>query len=426
MKPLEEAKGTAQPMAWNEPGGSRGGKDPWGGQGDGQQGPPDLDEVVRKLQEKIGGIFGGRGGSGAGGGGNRGRTGGGRAASFGIGTIVLVALGLWAVSGFYIVHEGSQGVVLRFGKYQQTFGAGLHWRIPYPVESVEIVNVDQIRTAEIGYRSTAQGSRALPSESLMLTQDENIVDIKLAIQYRIKDAKDYLFNVADPDLTLAQAAESALREVIGKSTMDFVLTEGRAEIVARVNTLIQNILDNYNAGLHLTSVNMQDAQPPEEVQHAFDDAVKAREDEERLRNEAETYANDILPRARGQAARLIEEANAYQAQVIAQAEGDAARFSQVLAEYRHAPDILRERMYIETIESIMQNVSKVIVDVEGGNNMLFLPIDRLISGELSGQAAGGGAAGSTARGAGTGPTVPLDAAGAGDRARAGLRDRGVR
>ncbi|MDX9740884.1 MAG: FtsH protease activity modulator HflK [Gammaproteobacteria bacterium] len=414
-------------MAWNEPGGSRGGKDPWGGQGNGQQqGPPDLDEVVRKLQDKIGGIFGGRGRGGSGGaGGGGGGKGSGRAASFSIGTIVLVVLGLWGISGFYIVNEGSQGVVLRFGQFQQSVGAGLHWRIPYPVESVEVVNVDQIRTAEIGYRSTTQGGRALPGESLMLTQDENIVDIKLAIQYRIKDAKDYLFNVAEPDLTLAQAAESALREVIGKSTMDFVLTEGRAEIVARVNGLIQDILDNYQAGLHLTSVNMQDAQPPEEVQHAFDDAVKAREDEERLRNEAETYSNDILPRARGQAARLIEEANAYQAQVIAQAEGDASRFSQVLEEYRRAPGILRERMYIETIESVMQNVSKVIVDVEGGNNMLFLPIDRLISGELSGQTGGG--AGSPSRSAGTGSSgapMPLDTGG--DRARSSLRDRGVR
>ena len=425
MKPVEEAKGTAQPMAWNEPGGSRGGKDPWGGgQSDGQQGPPDLDEVVRKLQDKIGGIFGGRGGSGGAGGGGKGR---GRAASFSIGTILLVVLGLWGISGFYIVNEGSQGVVLRFGQYQQTVGAGLHWHIPYPIESVEIVNVDQIRTAEIGYRSTAQGGRALANEALMLTQDENIVDIKLAIQYRIKDAKDYLFNVAEPDLTLAQAAESALREVIGKSTMDFVLTEGRAEIVARVNGLIQNILDNYQAGLHLTSVNMQDAQPPEEVQHAFDDAVKAREDEERLRNEAETYSNDILPRARGQAARLIEEANAYQAQVIAQAEGDASRFSQVLEEYRRAPGILRERMYIETIESVMRNVSKVIVDVEGGNNMLVLPIDRLISGELSGGQTGGGASGAPSRGAITGGSqpMPLDT-GSGDRDRSSLRDRGVR
>ena len=425
MKPLEESKGTGHEMAWNEPGGSRGGKDPWGGQGgDGQQqGPPDLDEVVRKLQEKFGGLFGGGGRRGGGGGGK----GSGRAASFGIGTILLVILGLWGASGFYIITEGSQGVVLRFGQFQQSVGAGLHWHIPYPIESVEVVNVDQIRTAEIGYRSNTSGqgaARSLPREALMLTQDENIVDIKLAIQYRVKDARDYLFNVSDPDLTLAQAAESALREIIGKSTMDFVLTEGRAEIVARVNTLIQAILDNYQAGLHLTSVNMQDAQPPEEVQHAFDDAVKAREDEERLRNEAETYSNDILPRARGQAARVIEEANAYQAQVIAQAEGDASRFTQVLAEYRRAPNIMRERLYIETIESIMKNVSKVIVDVEGGNNMLFLPIDRLMSGEI-GRAAGGAATGSSGVRS-SGSPAPLMLDDAGDRARAAMRDRGGR
>lgn len=409
-------------MAWNEPGGSRGGKDPWSGQGDGQQqGPPDLDEVVRKLQEKFGGLFGGRRGGGASGGGGRGS---GRAASFGIGTILVVILGLWALSGFYIVNEGSQGVVLRFGSYQQSVGSGLHWHIPYPVESVDIVNVDQIRTAEIGYRTNTQGTRALPGEALMLTQDENIVDIKLAIQYRIKDARDYLFNVSDPDLTLAQATESALREVIGKSTMDFVLTEGRAEIVARVNSLIQQILDNYRAGLQVTSVNMQDAQPPEEVQHAFDDAVKAREDEERLRNEAETYANDILPRARGQAARVIEEANAYQAQVIAQAEGDASRFTQVVEEYRRSPAIMRERLYIETIESIMRNVSKVIVDVKDGNNMLFLPVDRLMSGELVRQSEG--AAASRAGDRAGGATAPLILDTPADRARSNLREREVR
>lgn len=428
MKPLEESKTQGQEMAWNEPGGPRGGKDPWGGRDNNgqQQGPPDLDEVVRKLQEKFGGLFGGgrRGTTGAGG-----KGGGGRAASFSIGTILLVIVALWGLSGFYIITEGSQGVVLRFGQYQQSVGAGLHWHIPYPVESVEIVNVDEIRTAEIGYRSGSnngpQGTRALSREALMLTQDENIVDIKLAIQYRVKDARNYLFNVADPDLTLAQAAESSLREIIGKSTMDFVLTEGRAEVVARVNTLIQAILDNYEAGLHLTSVNMQDAQPPEEVQHAFDDAVKAREDEERLRNEAETYANDILPRARGQAARVIEEANAYQAQMIAQAEGDASRFTQVLTEYRRSPSIMRERMYLDTIESIMKNVSKVIVDVEGGNNMLFLPIDRLMSGELGGRSDGAGRTGSAA--AGTGTTVtPLLRDEAAERARAALRDRGVR
>jgi membrane protease subunit HflK len=360
-------------MAWNEPGGSKSGKDPWGGQGDGR-GPPDLDEVVRKLQEKFGGLFGG----GRKGGGPRG--GAGRKASLGIGTIAAVVIALWAFSGIYIVHEGSQGVILRFGKYQETLGAGLHWHIPYPVESVQIVNVEEIRTSEIGYRTSTggPGSRSLAREALMLTQDENIVDIKLAVQYRIKDAREYLFNVANPDLTLTQAVESALREITGKSTMDFILTEGRAEIVARTGALAQEILDRYASGVQITSVNMQDAQPPEEVQDAFNDAVKAREDEERLRNEAEAYSNDILPRARGQAARLTEEASAYQSQVVAQAEGDASRFNQILAEYKKTPNVMRERLYLDAMESIMKNATKVVVDVKAGNNLFYLPLDRLV------------------------------------------------
>ncbi len=413
-------------MAWNEPGGPPGGgNDPWGGGGGSGSGggggggqPPDLDEVVRKMQEKFGALFGGIGGKrGAGGKGG----GGGRFASFGIGTILLVVVGLWGLSGLYIVQEGSEGVVLRFGEYQSTVGSGLHWHIPYPIESVEIVNVQEIRTSEIGYRSATQGqsARGVLREALMLTQDENIVDIKLAVQYRIKDSREYLFNVFNPDVTLTQASESALREVIGKSTLDFVLTEGRAEVVARVNTLIQQILDTYEAGLHVTSVNLQDAQPPEEVQHAFDDAVKAREDEERLRNEAQTYANDILPRARGQAARVIEEANAYQAQVITQAEGDVARFTQILDEYKKAPDILRERMYIETVEAIMGNVSKVMIDVEGGNNLLFLPLDRMMSGRSEGDMRTDAARSATGRS----PT-PLIVDEVVDRTRSALRDRG--
>lgn len=213
----------------------------------------------------------------------------------------------------------------------------------------------------------------------MLTQDENIIDIKLAIQYRIKDAKDYLFNVLNPDLTLHQSAESALRETIGKSKMDFVLTEGRSEIVARTEVLTQEILDRYQTGLLVTSVNMQDAQPPEEVQDAFNDAVKAREDEARLRNEAEAYSNDVLPKARGQAARMLEEANAYKSQVIAEAEGEASRFVQILTEYKQAPEVTRERIYLDAVTSILSNTSKILVDVKGGNNMLYLPLDRLIS-----------------------------------------------
>ncbi len=411
-------------MAWNEPGGSSGGgKDPWGGGGGSGGGgqPPDLDEVVRKMQDKFGALFGGIGGkrgSGGKGGGS------GRMASFGLGTILLVVVGLWGLSGLYIVNEGSEGVVLRFGEYQSTTGSGLHWHIPYPIESVEIVNVQEIRTSEVGFRSAQttqapQSARSVLRESLMLTQDENIVDIKLAVQYRIKNSREYLFNVLNPDITLSQAAESALREVIGKSTLDFVLTEGRAEVVARVSTLIQEILDNYASGLQVSSVNLQDAQPPEEVQHAFDDAVKAREDEERLRNEAQTYANDILPRARGQAARVIEEASAYRAQVITQAEGDAARFVQILDQYKKAPNILRERLYIETVEAVMSNVSKVMVDIEGGNNLLFLPLDRMMSGMADGGQRVDGARRDTA----SAPT-PLIIDDVVDRTRSALRDRG--
>lgn len=357
-------------MAWNEPGGK--GKDPWGTQGD-RQGPPDLDDIVRRLQEKFGGLFGGRRGGRS--------TGGGRPSSFGISTILLVVLILWGLSGTYTIHEGSRGVVLRFGNYVETTEAGLHWHLPFPVESVEVVNVEEIRTAEIGYRSGlgGQGSRTMAREALMLTQDENIIDIKLAVQYKVKDAKDYLFNVANPDLTLHQSAESALRETIGKSKMDFVLTEGRSEIVLRTEALTQEILDRYQTGLLVTSVNMQDAQPPEEVQDAFNDAVKAREDEDRLRNEAEAYANDVLPKARGQAARMLEEANAYKARVIAEAEGEASRFVQILNEYKQAPEVTRERIYLDAVKSILNNTSKVVVDVKDGSNMLYLPLDRLLS-----------------------------------------------
>jgi membrane protease subunit HflK len=359
-------------MAWNEPGGSKG-KDPWGTQGD-RQGPPDLDDIVRKLQERFNRLFGGkRGGRGAGAG---------RPASFsGIGIIVAIVVLLWGFSGTYTIHEGSRGVVLRFGKYHETTEAGLHWHLPYPVETVEVVNVEEIRTAEIGYRSGlgGQGSRTMAREALMLTEDENIIDIKLAVQYKIKDAKDYLFNVVNPDLTLHQSIESALRETIGKSKMDFALTEGRSEIVARTEVLTQEILDRYQTGLLVTSVNMQDAQPPEEVQDAFNDAVKAREDEDRLRNEAEAYSNDVLPKARGQAARMLEEANAYKSQVIAEAEGEASRFVQILNEYKQAPDVTRERIYVDAVKSILSNTSKVMVDLKGGNNMIYLPLDRLLS-----------------------------------------------
>jgi membrane protease subunit HflK len=358
-------------MAWNEPGGS-GNKDPWGGGRD--QGPPDLDEVVKKMQDKFGSLFGGkRGGGGAGGGA-------GKAGSFGFGLIVIVAVVAWALSGIYIIEEGKRGVVLQFGAYKETTLPGPHW-FPRFIESVEEVDISTIRDATIGYRSGGTNRRAtapVERESLMLTQDENIVDVQLAVQYKVKNASDYLFKIKDPDITLRHSTESAVREIIGKNKMEFVITEGRTEIARRVHDLTQEILDRYETGLEITSVNMQDAQPPEPVQAAFDDAVKAREDNVRLKNEAEAYANDIIPKAQGRAARDIAEANGYKEQVIAEAQGETARFLNLLSEYKKAPEVTRKRLYLETVESVMVNSSKIMVDVKGGNNLLYLPLDRLI------------------------------------------------
>lgn len=356
-------------MAWNEPGGT-GNKDPWGNRKGNDQGPPDLDEMVRKLQHKFRGLFGG---------GKRTEGGDNKPSRVGFGWLAALAFIVWILSGIYIVDPAERGVVLRFGKYVETTLPGPHWHIPYPIETREVVNVDQIRNVELGFRSGGlkQTIEPVPREALMLTQDENIIDIRFAVQYRVKDARDYLFNVRDPDFTLVQATESAVREIIGKSKMDFVLTEGRSEIVALSDKLIQQTLDRYKSGLQVTSVNMQNAQPPEEVQDAFQDVVRSREDEQRLINEAETYANDIIPRARGAAARQLEEANAYRSRVIAQAGGEASRFTQVLEEYRKAPEVTRERLYIEAMESVMANTNKIMVDVEGGNNLLYLPLDRI-------------------------------------------------
>lgn len=377
-------------MAWNEPGGSN--KDPWGGGGR-NQGPPDLDEVIRKLSDKFGGFFGGkRGGDGGGGAGPQ------RPGMAGIGIILAIVVIGWLLSGIYIIDEGTRGVVLRFGRYVDTTMPGPHWHIPWPVERVETVNVEQVRVEEIGYRSgggTQPVTRAVPREALMLTQDENIVDIRLAVQYQVKDPQAYLFNVRDPDLTLRQVIESATREAVGKSTMDFVLTEGRAEIVAQVRRLGQEVLDQYGAGLQLITVNLQDAQPPEEVQPAFAEAIRAREDEQRLINEAQAYANEIIPKARGQAARRLEEAEAYREEITAQAEGEASRFTQLLTEYLKAPVVTRERLYLETIQSVLTNASKVLVDVEGGNNLFYLPLDKFMrqSGRDGESAAGAARAG---------------------------------
>jgi membrane protease subunit HflK len=350
-------------VAWNEPGG---GKDPWG-QRRKSAGAFDLDALLKGLRQRLGALFGG------GEGGPVGR--------FGAGLIVAVAVALWLLSGFYVVQQGQRGVLLRFGHKTEIVEAGLHWRWPFPVERVEKVNVEQVSTVEIGYRrSERTGSTSkVPKEALMLTQDENIIDIEFAVQYRIKDAADYLFSLRDPEGTIAQATESAVREIVGKSTLDFVITEGREQVAHNTRALLQEILDRYQSGIHVLTVQMQKALPPEEVKNAFDDAVKAREDEQRLKNEAEAYANDLIPRARGAAARLIQEAQGYKTSVIARADGDARRFGQIVAEYVKAPGVTRDRLYIEAVERVLSNTTKILVDQKGGGNLLYLPLDKLIA-----------------------------------------------
>ena len=358
-------------MAWNEPGGS-GGKDPWTGRS-GDQGPPDLEEIVKKLQDKLGSLFGGK--SGGGGGKSAGGTGG-----MGLWLLLGGALIIWALSGIYIVDPAERGVVLRFGKYVDTTDAGPHWA-PRFIETVEKVDVEQNRTAEIGFRQGGRRASTVNKEALMLTEDENIVDIELAVQYRVSSAKDFLFNVRDPEETLKQATESSLREVVGKNKLDFVLTGGRSEIAADVKDLLQDILVNrYKTGLSIISVNMQQAAPPNEVKEAFDDAIRAREDEQRFRNQALAYEKDIIPKAHGQATRQVEDANAYKAKVVAEAEGEAARYSALLAEYDKAPGVTRDRLYVETIERVLSSTTKVLVDIKGGNNLVYLPLDRLVAG----------------------------------------------
>ena len=364
-------------MAWNQPEGNGSGRDPWGNRG-GQSGPPDLDELLGNLQRRLRGLFGG--GSRGGGGGPSGGGGKGIRAfgTRGLALVVVVLLVGWGLVGIYIVEPAEEGVVLRFGRYHETTGPGPHWA-PYLVDSVEKVNVEQIRRAEIGYRSEA-GDQSVPPESLMLTRDENIVDVGFAVLYRIKDARNYLFAVRDPDLSLRQATESAIREVVGRNIMDFVLTDGRAVVAEQVRELTQDILDRYKTGLLVASVNMQKAQPPDQVREAFSDAVKAREDEERYKNEARAYAADILPRARGDANAKLQEAEGYKQRVINEARGDASRFTSVLDEYTKAPEVTRQRLYLDAMQNVLGNSTKVLLDVEGGNNLLYVPLDKLLTG----------------------------------------------
>ena len=349
-------------MAWNEPGGS-GNKDPWGNKGgNNQDGPPDLDEVFKKLNEKVTSLFGGKGGRSGGGSNSAG-------ASKGFGFIAAIVLVLWGLSGIYIVDEGREGVVLRLGAFDRITEPGPHW-YPRFIEKVEIVDVDRVRSINIG---------GTTHESLMLTKDENIVDIQFAVQYKVSNAKEYVFNVRDPDTTLRQVTETAMREIVGKNNMDFVIKDGRVQVANGTKDLMKDILESYKTGLVVTNVNMQNAQPPEQVQHAFSDAVKAREDKERLVNEAEAYSNDILPKARGKAARMEQESAAYRDQIIAKANGETERFLKVLTQYKKAPIVTRERLYLDAMESVLSSTNKVMVDVKKGNNLMYLPLDRLQS-----------------------------------------------
>ena len=356
-------------MAWNEPGG--GNKDPWSGKG-GDQGPPDLDEVVRKLQERLGGLFGGKkttpGETGGGGGGFGGAGGGFSGKAVGIGAAVLFVI--WLASGIYIVEPAERGVVLRFGAYQEITEPGPHWHIPYPIETVELVNVDEIST--------------FTHKAAMLTQDENIVDVELTVQSRIQDAADYLFQDQNPDKTLRDATETVVRKTIGGSKLDFILTEGRSAVAATIRERVQALMNQYKTGLEVTSVNMQPAKPPDQVKEAFDDAIKAREDKERLENKAEAYSNEILPRARGEAARVEADAKAYRDQVIAGAEGETSRFLAVLNEYSKAPEVTRERLYLEAMEEVLGESHKVLLDVEDSNSLMYLPLDQIIKRQDAG------------------------------------------
>jgi len=352
-------------MAWND----NNNQNPWGNNG---QTPPELDQVIIDFKKKFSGVFGGKPPS------NSDTP---RLPSVGgLKYIFILALLVWVLSGIYIIDPAEKGVVLRFGAFQEETGQGPHWHLPYPIETLNRVNVEQIRTAQIGYRDAISNRRGgnVSSESLMLTKDENMIDAKFAVQYKINDVQAYLFNVENPDMTLRHVVESAIRQVVGTNTMDYVLTDGRVAIADSIKEKSQELLDIYQTGLQITTVNMQDAQPPEQVQASFSDAVKAREDKQRLINEAQTYANDILPKSRGKAARMLEESKAYKSEVVSKSEGEASRFGQILAEYEKAPEVTRERLYRETMENVFANTSKVIVDSKA-NSMMYLPIDKLIN-----------------------------------------------
>lgn len=344
-------------MPWNEPGKD---KDPWGQRNN--EGPPDLDELLKNLKDKFGGLLGGGGGKGGGPKipGEIGNISG----IIGFAAIALTIV--WLLTGIYIVDEGWRGVETRFGARTVVTQSGPHWRIPWPIEDVDQIDVANIRTARI--------------DTKMLTSDENIVVMSLEVQYNIKDPQKFVFEIRDPDVTLVQTAETAIREVVGNNDMDLIITEGRAVIGSDTKAIMQQILDSYQTGLNVVTVNMGEAQPPEEVQDAFEDAIKAREDEQRIINEANAFRNGIVPKARGDAETLLEQAAAYKTRVVKSAQGETSRFDQLLAEYQRAPEVTRERLYLDTIESVLARTPKVMIDIDSGSNLLFLPLDQLISG----------------------------------------------
>jgi membrane protease subunit HflK len=402
------------------------GNDPNRG-GGGRNGPPDLDELWRDFNRRLSGAFGkkrggpGNSGDGDDGGPNfpmmtPGQFGG------GIGLLLGLAAVVWFASGFYIVDASQRGVVMTLGKYSETTEPGLRWRLPWPLQTHEVVNLTGVRTVEVGYRGSEKNK--VLKEALMLTDDENIVSVQFAVQYLLKDPKDYIFKNRHPDDAVTQAAETAIREVVGKNRMDFVLYEGRDVIAANTQKLMQDTLDRYETGIQIRAVTMQSTQPPEQVQAAFDDAVKAGQDRERQKNEGEAYANDVIPRARGTASRLLEEANGYRARLIATAEGEAARFSKLYAEYAKAPEVTRQRLYLETMQQVYANTSKVMVDTKGSGNLLYLPLDKLMQTAGAVTAATGTGVDATER-----PSAPASAMENRDvrtRGSLGSRERGDR
>ncbi len=378
-------------------------------------GPPDLEDLWRDFNRRLSGLMGKKGG---GRGDNGGGDGGGRMPQLdlnpkflgsGLGLLAGLVAVVWLASGFYIVDASQRGVVLQFGSFKETTEPGLRWRWPYPIQSHELVNLTGVRTIEIGYRGSERNK--VLKEALMLTDDENIVNIQFAVQYVLKDPVEYLFNNRHPDDAVMGAAETAVREMVGKSKMDYVLYEGREQIAAQAHKLMQDILDRYQSGITISKVTMQNAQPPEQVQAAFDDAVKAGQDRERQKNEGQAYANDVIPKAKGTAARLNEEANGYKQRLVAMAEGDASRFKQLQVEYAKAPEVTRQRLYLETMQQVYTNTSKVMVDAKGQGNLLYLPLDKLIQAagaSTAAQGAANGDAGASVQGGNRVQSIPND------------------